>query len=536
MPPRSQKEKVKRQNKNPFKPLLKVRQWNRSHIFLLLLLTILGAYLRIEPAVFDTVHFSYDQGIDISYVRSLVVNHKLSLIGRFTGLEGVFMGPLWTWILTIPFILSKGSPTANVIFFSILGLLAIWVTYILTSRMLSESAALLTACYVAFSGAFISVSHIVLSPYPLTILMIFYLWFLWQIAENGYQRFWPWLGLLAGVFFQFEIGFAVFLIPATLAVLGVFGKLKAKYLFKKPAFLAFVLFIATFIPQLLFELRHNFLMTKAVIGFFSGENLSLGSEQTNILGRLFIRLGSLWEDYSSSIILGERNNLLAILLTIPAIFGWRKVKTKKDNSKLRFGLMLLILISVMYLGFSLFPGPVWFWYRAGLPIVFVLLIAIGWSQLIEKNKILNWLAVIALTSMVIFRVLPGTLIAKGIKAYEGGPATLGNQKQALDFIFQDTSNNPFDLYVYTPPVYTYVWDHMLFWYARPRYPNQPQDYGYQRSSNAENDFYLLIEPDEYQGRIDGWKGNFVAFGKPIAVWNLPGGMTIEKWKTNTQGQ
>ena len=178
--------------------------WNRTHLVLLIMLTVLGAYLRVEPALFDAVHFGYDQGVDISYVRSLVVEHKLSLIGRFTGLEGVFMGPLWTWILAVPYVISGGSPTANELFFSGFGVVSIWLSYAIVRRMLSESAAMLTAFYVALSGAFLATSHIVLSPHPLSILMIPYLWFLWEIIEHGQEKFWPWLGLLRAYFFSLK--------------------------------------------------------------------------------------------------------------------------------------------------------------------------------------------------------------------------------------------------------------------------------------------------------------------------------------------
>lgn len=530
MPQRSLKEILRRQNKKLPKSLRVRSKWNPTHLALLIFLTILGSYIRLEPTLFDTVHFSYDQGVDISYVRKLVLEHKLSLIGRFTGLEGVFLGPFWTWILAVPYILSGGNPTANVIFFSIFGVLAIWLTYILVRRMLSESAAILSSTYVAFSGAFLAASHIVLSPHILTILMIPYLWFLWEIIEHGNEKFWPWLGLFAGLFFQFEIGFAIFLVPATFLILAVLGRLKRSYILKKPALLGFIFFLATFLPQVLFELRHDFLMTKAITRFFSGENTSLGREPTHLLGRLFIRIGSLWEDYSSSIVLGERNSLFAVLIAIATIFGWRAIKESKDKTTLRVGYMLLIIIAIMYAGFTLFPGPVWVWYRAGLPIVFVLLVTIGLAQLFDKYKLFRWITIIGFSSMIIFRVLPSLIIARGVEDYEGGPATIRNQKQALDLVFIDARDEPFALYVYTPPIYTYVWDHMLSWYAKPRYANYPVEYGYQPSGEMNNIFYLLIEPDELQDRIDGWKGNFVAYGKPIDRWVLSGGIIIEKWE------
>ena len=71
-------------NKNSIIQLM--GSWNSVHLLLLFFLSIIGLLLRLEPVFSNTVHFSYDQGVDLSFVRQLVEDHKLSLIGRFTGL------------------------------------------------------------------------------------------------------------------------------------------------------------------------------------------------------------------------------------------------------------------------------------------------------------------------------------------------------------------------------------------------------------------------------------------------------------------
>src|SRR4030042_3048056 len=214
---------LKRSTKDSFLSRIRksINSVNTSHKLFLLLFVLLVALLRLEPAIHDTVHFSYDQGVDISYVRDLVENHKLSLISRFTGLQGLFMGPLWTWMLTPSYIIGSGNPVANEVWLSILGLIAILYSYAITRHLLGDTEALIVSFYVALSGPFIGSAHIVLSPAPLTILMIFYVWFLWEIIGRNNDRFIPWLGLFAGIFFQFEIGFAAFLFPATAALLIV---------------------------------------------------------------------------------------------------------------------------------------------------------------------------------------------------------------------------------------------------------------------------------------------------------------------------
>ena len=499
---------------------------SKGHLWILLALSIIGAYIRLEPVIFDTVHFSFDQGLDISLVRRLVVDHKFTLIGRYTGLQGVFLGPLWTWLLAVPYLVSGGSPTANEIFMSLIGIGSIWASYWLVKKMFTPQIALLSAGFVALSTQFIVASQVVLSPYALTLIMLPYLWCLWEVIQKNNDAFLPWLALLVGLSFQFEIAFGIVLVPATLVVLGAFGFFTR---IGKHRLLSLIIFAATFLPQVVFDLRHDFLISRAVLSYFNGSNTSLGSEGVGLLGRAGLRAGSLWQDYATSVAMRSEATWLALLVTCSLAIGWYRALRDKASAQLRFGAMLMLLILCVYLGFALYPGPVWAWYRAGMPIVFMLLVAIAWSHLLPTQRG-RWLVSITILLLVWFGLKPSQYINRALHGDEGTLASVKTQKNVIDMIFRDAGDEPFDLYVYTPPVYIYVWDHELYWYAKANYTNYPVDYGYQRGTAIHNTTYLVIEPDEYTSRIDGWKGNLALTGKPVKIWNLPSGIRIEKWE------
>jgi hypothetical protein len=504
------------------------KNWNKTHFYILLIFTLIGFFLRVEPIIYDTVHFSYDQGDDLVEVRTLLIDRKLSLIGRASGMQGIFMGPLWTWILAIPYILSRGSPSANVVFFAIIGTIAIWFTYLIVKRMTSKDTALITAFYVTFAGAFVSSSHIVLSPSPLTILMIFYIWFLWEIVERKKKYFFPFIGLLLGIFFQFEIAFALFMLPAALLIIIIFNKLEL--LKTRQALIGVLIFFLTFLPQLLFEFRHDFLMSKSLVNYFSGKNISLGREELKFSERLVSRGSSLWEDFSSVIGLLENKLSMVMIVMFPALIGWISIIKAKNKRAMRIALMLILITLSLYGGLSFYGGPVWSWYRAGMPIVFILLISLGWSELFEKRLTWRITALLIGVYLVMIGIIPRTHTAQVNSGAASGPATMKAQKQAIDLVVSESGIEKYDLYIYTPPVYTYVWDHMLIWYAEPRYKNLPVDYGYQRNPSAANNFFLIIEPDYFPTRIDGWKGHFSSSGMPISEWKLRSGIVVEKWQ------
>ena len=123
--------------------------------FFLILLLFFSFYLRIEPALFGYSHFSFDQGLDQIMVKRLVVDKDITLISRYTGLEGVFMGPLYMWFMSIPFLISGGSPHFNIIFMSLVGIVSSGITYFLVRKMTDSTVAFFVTFFTAMSPAFI---------------------------------------------------------------------------------------------------------------------------------------------------------------------------------------------------------------------------------------------------------------------------------------------------------------------------------------------------------------------------------------------
>ena len=76
----------------------------KRHYFpiLLGLIFIFGFLVRAIEVLTNNYIFLFDQGRDYLVVKEIVLNHKLTLIGASTGLHGIFSGPFWYYLLTIP--------------------------------------------------------------------------------------------------------------------------------------------------------------------------------------------------------------------------------------------------------------------------------------------------------------------------------------------------------------------------------------------------------------------------------------------------
>ena len=78
--------------------------WN-----LLILIILLFAFILRIYRIGDLLDFHYDQGRDALIIWELIKNHKFFLIGPVTGLEGVFLGPFYYYLMPSP----KYPPLSN---------------------------------------------------------------------------------------------------------------------------------------------------------------------------------------------------------------------------------------------------------------------------------------------------------------------------------------------------------------------------------------------------------------------------------------
>lgn len=432
------------------------------------------------------------------------------------------MGPLWTWILAIPFILGRGDPTANTIFFSIVSLATALVGFRLFKDSLDVESRLIYLVLFIFSPVIIAAAQIASSPNPLAFLFIFYLWFLYQAVVEGRGVFlWP-LFLLAGLFFQLEIGFALFALPAIFVALIFFGKLrllKTKYFW-----LGLVLLGLTFVPQIIFDVRHQFLISQGMVKFLTGGGSSLYGAHNPLWFRFWERAQSFGEDFGRMI-------PISVPLLVLASWGWLKKEGNYSWLKL-----LGTIIVTFYVGFSLYPGPLWEWYRVGLPIVYVLFIAIGLGEVWKKTKILK----IVTGGLLVIYVFLGS--RGGIGSNDN--ANLKNQVTVIDYVYKVADGREFSYFAYTPPVYDYVWAYDFWWYGQKKYGYLPKNWqmtvpllgiGKQLSPPRSDEglFFVILEPNhERSWEPAGWLATYVKYGRVVNRQEFPGKIIVEERRTD----
>ena len=104
-----------------------------------------------------------------------------------------------------------------------------------------------------------------------------------------------------------------------------------------------------------------------------------------------------------------------------------------------------------------------------------------------------------------------------------GPDSIGflNQKQAIDWVYKDAGEMPFNVDVYVPPVIPYAYDYLFKWYGGKIHGKEPE-------SNQVSLLYTLYEVDPpHPERLVAWLNRQKGIGKVEETKSF-GGITVER--------
>ena len=106
---------------------------NKLLIFILLIPLFFRSY-----QIIDRYDFAHDADLFSWIVKDIVINHHYRLIGQLTSADGIYIGPLFYYLLIPFFIITKMDPIGAVIPITILGVLTVLSYYIVFSKLFNK--------------------------------------------------------------------------------------------------------------------------------------------------------------------------------------------------------------------------------------------------------------------------------------------------------------------------------------------------------------------------------------------------------------
>lgn len=487
--------------------------------------SILGVFwflFLLYPVTQGIFFFAFDQSRDLLWVKDQIELMRPLLIGPWASLEGVFFGPLWFWLLVIPYVVSGGSPIATTLFNGIIIYMTAFVALLVfwkTNRILATSVFLL----ILLSPGLRLLASYAFSQHLLPLLTLMLIYCYVGLLQGKSMRYLYGAFFILSLFFHAEppTGVASLL---SLPVIMLFSPLKQSLRSPRVLGIAAFVFLIPFTPLVLFDIRHDFIQIKALLSYIQGANESLGATLP-FSTRIIDRITKFFDNFRLTFFYTPTFFAYIPLLLLGFVHRvWNKNSYMK-KVLIATGLYLL----TFFISFIIYGPELKGFYLDGIFIVFIVIassvIALFWTRSLFAKTII--------TSFILFLLIQQThytvSLLSGVerkKAYQSG-SLFTNQREIVDWIYTKANKKGFYAYTYSAALFDYPYQYLFMWYgAKAHYylplefsylPNKPEyvphktEYLLKNKNNIKTPaayLFLIIEADNRKELVNAWLSNF----------------------------
>ncbi len=435
--------------------------WAKNPLYTLVFIFILALLIRFLYFP-GNVYFAYDNARD-SYSALDILKGDFKLLGPPSSFGGnLHHGPLFFYFLAPIYFLFHNSPDIASAFLRILNAAGVFVAFGLGAVIFGSGVGLITAFLFAISHE--QSQYALFFGHPTLAVFFILLFYLglglvfFKEKKNGL--------LLAAISLGLVINshdvHALLLIP--LAILLIIFRTEVKKVDKKIWYIGALLFLVATSPFLVSEIKFNFRTLKGV-----GERVQVLSNHSSSLDfKLFLNV---CERLIADNFINTRNVILPLIFVGLIIWLLKK-------KQIRLKIIFLVVIFLSGLLPYLISNQFSYYYSAGASIG---LLVITSYLIFEVFKRTHLLAVLIL-GIIIFSNLKLSFVENKIGPnsdfiIQPGMLT-SSEKQAVDYIYQTSGNEPFAVGALTVPLeVNTTWSYLFEWYGKDKYGYVPKWFG-----------------------------------------------------------
>lgn len=278
------------------------------------------------------VHLTNDIGRDFLLLQELD-QKKIVLIGPRSNTQGVFHGPLWTYMNYPAYLLGNGNPVIVAWFWVMLGFIFLLSTFFILKKIFGTIEAVLG---VALLSVYL-VPHInsVFSPEAMFFFMPFFLFTIYRYVQTKRIKFLAFHILTLGIFLHLNIGVGILFLMLSIPLILIL--ILKNRLWKH--LITFIILPLTTINFIAFDLKHGFRMAKALLnlggssGFIIPVNEWIANRIDNIISMQILANNIQFV-----------TTITFILICVSTLFYVRKKYPQKD---------FVLILAFYYFGYML---------------------------------------------------------------------------------------------------------------------------------------------------------------------------------------
>ncbi len=450
---------------------------------LLFLVFIISAWYIVDiinTVIVGNFPFWYDPARDlISGLKNL---SDITLIGQPSGIPGLFYGPYWIWLLSIGLFLSK-DPRIVVFIAAVLPCIVL-IPYVLfkLKQYLGKYAVL--SVWLLFMYHSIQTYATNLWNPHVSIPLFFLLAYAVSIfADTKSAKGSFLIGVLVGLILNVHISLGLGVFVGTtifLLVISFINNLASlKTLLSKTSITILSFFSGIgllFLPFIIFELRHDFLQTKAILNMFDAAIHDIavvgvvGFDKEFILNR-FINIPS--DLFFIPEIYGVMLVVLVFIFRLFYVYFNRKHKIDQfqytvANNLIFFLICILGSLITIYMNSR---NPVWEYHFIGIEVIVMLLI----SALVSRIRIIESIFIFTVCLLILNNYGEYVRIAKDWTKPNYAVSSLVTKEQIVDKIILDAQEKDYEVFIYNPSIYVFDYDYLFEWKAKKQVYFKPTD-------------------------------------------------------------
>ena len=330
------------------------------------------------------MEFLGDQGRDVIIIKDFWQNGNLFFIGPQTSTGNMYLGPWFYYLIAPSLLVSNFSPVGPAIFIALLNILTIYMLYFIGNKWFSKSTGLISAFLFAISPVVIKYSNFIWNPNIMPLFSLLFVYFFFESFNSKKFHYF----IYASLSFVMVIN-SHYLGLALLPFIGIFWiysliiylKNKSKHLkpFLVNTLLAFIIFIVSLTPQILFDIKHNGQNIKAFTTFFTQRETTV-----NLKAYKAIPIIPYLSDQINTRLIAGKNETIGFIVTILVGIGILFLIIKHKKQKFNFWVILSWYLSGI-IALALYKQHIYDHYFAFLfPVVFLLV-----AYFINRFKIIG---------------------------------------------------------------------------------------------------------------------------------------------------
>lgn len=428
----------------------------------IVLILLLAALMRFYQLPWRT-SFDADQEFYAVEAKKILIDHKLTLIGIPTSIGGLFVAPLYTYLVAFSFWLSRMEPLAGSYLAVGLSLIGVYLTYLVAGALFNYRVGIISALIMAFSTGLIRYDITAWPVNPLNSVSLLLLWLLYKSRSS--PKFFPMTGLVIGLGFHFHLAALVYL-PITFAYFLVFRpKITTQQLI-----IFGLLFFLLVSPLFIFDLRHQFLISSNFLGLISGSTQAGSTIGQRLAFLLDVTLTDI-----SMIVFHYASWWTKLMMALVLIFSLKNL-TKSFAQQL-----VTIFILVVLFSFTFYKQHIPEYYLLPINTSLIMLVAVFidfLGKFFRRNFKSLFLSVVVL-------ILFGLNFLSFLKLENG--LGLAYKKQAAKYIVDDASGKDFYVSYLVERGYKTGFDYLFYYY------------GHQPVREVVKPLYNIVIPSNFLG-------------------------------------